>query len=96
MGNAVRKRVDVAVVAIGERHLLGEPVGRNGAFALEMRVERNHEFGVRRRRDFSVIGNLADFPQAFDVGLRAGDGADFVVARRVIEDEHIFGDGRAR
>ena len=31
LGEAVRQRVEIAVGAVGERHLVGEPVGGNAA-----------------------------------------------------------------
>ena len=36
MGDAVRERIDIAVGAVGLRHLRGEPVGRDRAVAHEM------------------------------------------------------------
>ena len=69
MGDAVRQRVDVAVGAVGLVNLAREPILGNLPFlAHDEFVERRHELGMRVRRHFPVVRNLADFPEPFDRG----------------------------
>ena len=96
MGDARRQRIDIAVGAIRQRDLVGEPIGLDRAVALQEAVHRHHELGMVRRRDLAVVGKLADVPQPFDVGARPDHGAHVVVARSMIEHENVFSDRRTR
>ena len=96
MRDPIGEGIDVAVGPVGLRHLCGEPVGRDDARRNQMRIERHHQFGMGRRRDLAIVGNLADLPQPLDIGAAARHAAHILVARGVFEHENVFGDRRAR
>ena len=81
---------------VGQRHLLGEPVGRDRALALEIEVEADRKLGMRRRRDLAVIGDLAHLPQPLDIGAGSSQRTHLVVARGMFKHEDVLGDRRAR
>ncbi len=65
MRDAVGERVDVAVGAIGQRHLLAEPILGNALLgAHQVAVDRRHELGVVLARDLAIVGDLAHSPTA--------------------------------
>ncbi len=82
-------------IAVGLVHLKGEPVGRQHAVAHEEAVHRHHQFGVGRRRDLAVIGDLANLPQPRDGVGRPRHVAHVTVARSMFEHEDVLGDRRA-
>ena len=78
------------------RDLAGEPIGLDPALAHEEAIDGDREFGVVRRRDLAIIGNLANVPQPLDIGARPGHGAHLVFARGMFEHEDVLGNRRAR
>ena len=95
VGDAVRQRVDVTVVAVCLFDLACEPVVRDRSFPHQETVERGGELGMGRWRDFAIIGHLADIPQPLDCLARRREQADLVVARRMFQNQDVLGDGRA-
>ena len=75
VSDAICERIDIAVGAIGQSHLLGKPVLRNAAVPRRHKlVERGDQLGVVLARDLAVVGDLADVPQLGDGSRRGGDG----------------------
>ena len=70
MRDPVGEGVDVAVGAVGLRHLLGEPIDRDVTLSHQESIEGHHQFGMGGGRDLAVVGNLAGIPQPLD-GRRA-------------------------
>ena len=62
MGNAGRQGIDVAIGAIGLRHLPGEPVDRNFTLSREETIEGDRKFRMGGRRSLAIIRNLANIP----------------------------------
>ncbi len=97
MGDAVGERIDVAVGAVGECHLLGEPVFRNALVRAHQRlVDRRHQLGVVLPGDLAVVGDLADLPQLHDGGRRARHGDDLGIAADALQRFHVVGHAGAR
>ena len=66
MRDAVGERVDVAVGAVGLGHLRANQSVGIVTLAHQESIEGHDQFGVRRRRNLAVVGNLADVPQPLD------------------------------
>ena len=91
----VRQRIEVAVGAVGLGHLIGEPVfGDLALFAHDETVERGDQLRVAHRRDLPVVGDLAHLPKEADRRRRAGDVAERLVARHVLERDHVVDHAR--
>ena len=80
---------------VGEGDLPGEPVDRYPTLAHQETIEGDGEFGMGRGRDFPVVGNLANVPQALDRIARLRHVAHLVVASGMFEHEDVFGNRRA-
>ena len=95
VGDTRRERVDIAIRAVIERDLIGEPVGRD---ALEGRheelVERRDEIGVALRGDLAVVGHLADFPEPTDGRRSQRLRAHFRIGADGLEREDVVGHAR--
>jgi hypothetical protein len=66
---AIGQRIEIAVGAIGKRHLAGEPIGRDPTLvAHDEAVERADELGMARSRDLPVVRDLAHLPKKRDAG----------------------------
>ena len=63
VGDTISQRINVAVGAVGEGDLVGEPVVGDLAVARQEAEQRGDEFGVIGWGDLAVIGDLADVPQ---------------------------------
>ena len=66
MRDPVGKGIDVAVGSVGLGNLASEPVGRDVTLSHQESIEGHHKFGMGRRRDLAVVGDLADIPQPLD------------------------------
>ena len=98
VGDAVGERVDVAVGAVGEGHLLGEPVLRDALLGAHQElVERGHQLGVVLRRDLAVVGDLADVPQPAHGLARRCEARDLADRGSTVSSaSHVVGHARAR
>ena len=97
VGDAVGEGVDVAVGAVREGDLLGEPVLRDAAFGAHQElVERGGKLGVARARDLAVVGDLADLPKPRDRGGALREVGHFAVVRDRLQRLHVVGHARAR
>ena len=96
LGETVGERIEIAIGAVGERHLGREPVGGDAALvAHDEAVERRREFGVARRRNLAVVGDLAHPPQKRDGGAPGCHVADPFVAGHILERDHVVDHARA-
>src|SRR5262245_39433772 len=64
LGDARREGVESSVGAILRRNMAGEPFVRDVPPAGHEAKYRKHEFRMRRRRQLSIVRDLATFPQA--------------------------------
>ena len=62
MRDPVGESVDVAVGPVGLGNLTGEPIGRDVTLSHQKSIEGDDQFGMGRRRDFAIVGNLAGVP----------------------------------
>ena len=90
--DTVGERIDVAIGAVRELDLLGEPILGDalGAGAQEL-VERADQLGVVVGRDLAVVGNLADLPQPQNGGGRGGEIGDLAVGGDRLQCQHVVG-----
>ena len=97
VGNARRERIDVAVGAIGQCHLLGEPVLRNFVRAGgQVPVEVGNQLGMALAGNLAVVRNLTDVPEQSDVVARRGDIGDFAIGAQRFERGDVVGRAGAR
>ena len=91
------KRIDVAVGAVGQSDLLGEPVlGKAMISAGQMPVEAGDEFGVVLAGYLAIVGDLADIPKQLDVGRSRGDVRDVAIGAQCFEGGDVIGGAGAR
>src|ERR1700674_2080628 len=68
LGEPRRQSVEIAVDAVLRRDMTGKPIVRDSTRAHDKAIDRKHEFRMRRRRHLTIIGDLAAFPEARDIG----------------------------
>ncbi len=100
VGDAVGERVDVAIGAIGEGNLLGEPVLRHAALRThQVAVERADHLGVALGGDLAIVGKLANLPQALHGAGAGREPRDLAIVGQRLESDHVVshaGAGEAR
>ena len=68
LGDPRRNRFEAAVGAILRRDMAGEPIVWDMTRAHDKAKHRHNELAMRRRRQLTIVGDLATFPEAGDVG----------------------------
>ncbi len=76
----VGQRRDVAVHAIRDGDLARHPIVGNLPAPHDKTEDRQRQFGVRGRRGLAIVGNLAGFPKARDIGRSFCIASNVVVA----------------
>ena len=90
MRDPVGESVDVAVGPVGMSNLTSEPIGGDVTLSHQESIEGYGQFGMGRRRDLSIVGNLTGIPQPCDRGTIARQTANILVARRMFQDEYVL------
>jgi hypothetical protein len=91
----VGESVDVAVGPVGKSNLTSEPIDGDVTLSHQESIEGNGQFGMGRRCNLSIVGNLADIPQSRDSRAVAREGAHILVARSMFQNQYVFANGRA-
>ena len=87
--------VDVAVGPVTGRQLGDEPIVGNAARAHHEAIQGLHEISMRRRGKLAIIGHLAGFPEALDVGFGGCDLANVGVAGERFQHQNVLSQRRA-
>src|ERR1700732_960728 len=80
LGEPRQKSGGIALDAVLRRDMPGKPIVRDLTRAHDKAIDRKHEFRMRRRRHLTIIGDLAAFPEARDIGPRLSRSYHFFVA----------------
>ncbi len=97
LGEPARQGVEVAVGAVGKRHLAGEPVSRNLALvAHDEAVKRGDKLGMARGRNLPVVGDLAHLPEEADAGLALRQLPHLRVMAHILKRDDIVHHARTR
>ena len=93
----VRQRIDIAVRAIRECHLLGKPILVDPLVARAQRlVQRSNQLGMIGRRNLAIIRQLANIPQQLDRSPAVGKARKLWLTGDCLEGRHIVGHPRPR